>query len=395
VSKNRTRKYLAATPSLLALLALAPGVAFAQSKAASATAQLKPTVPHTLMDQAWGLPWGTVKLPAGWRFNGGVVHGSGSCYLAGDAPMWGGESEDGSHGIAVLPPLKTTFTSDRNYMRQLEAAHCPILRSSSAADFLTQYVLPHLHTGKVEIVSTGSEPQLAGLADQLRQQTAQMEQVSSNSPMRKHSTVDTARVLVRYTSNGRTLDEMAAAIVSCTDSRIMMPMTGLMEILDCSAPLALVGHKPDDGTPFNNAWVDAHSKDPAVYELVPSPAWQQRFNQQMQLMGQQLQQQAQQNMQNQQAQFNANQARHQAQQDMYAQHNAAEAARQDAVHNSNQAFAHHMGDTNIYTNPQTGQQYELSNQYNNTYVNQNGNVALQTNSASSPGVDWTLLVPKY
>ena len=383
-----------------------PAAAAASSRVAPPAAKGPgtPTVDHTLMDAAWGMPYGVVKLPAGWAFNGGVVHGDAGCFSMGDAPMWSAESADKSYGIVVLPALKTGFTSDPNLLRQMQQFHCPTLRSTSAVDYLTQYVLPHLHAaGSMHILATGSEPQLAPMAEQFRQMSAQMEGMSNNQYSRMHATVETARVLVQFQQGGKTLNEVASALFACTDTQMAMPMTGRTEMLDCSAPLTIIGHGPDDGTPFTNASVDAHSKDPAFFSMTQNDAWQQRFNQKMEQARQQQQQQTQQilaqgqqNMRNQQAQFDAGQARYHAQQKSYDQYNANWKAKQQAQDQSNQAFTHYLSGTNVYTNAQTGQQYEMSNQYNNTYINnQNGQVGLQTNSATSPGVDWTLLQPKY
>ena len=362
-----------------------------------------PTVDHTLTDAGWGLPYGTVKLPAGWAFNGGVVHGDTGCFAMGDSPMWSAQSADKSYGIVVLPMLKTGFTSDANLLRQMQQFHCPTLRSTSAVDYLTQYVLPHLHAaGSMRILRSGPEPQLAPMAEQFRAQSAQMERISNNQFQRMHATVETARILVQFEEGGKTLNEVASALFACTDTQMAMPMTGRTEMLDCSAPLTIIGHGPDDGTPFTNESVDAHSKDPAFFNVTLSNAWQQRFNQKMEQARQQQQQQTQQilaqgqqNMRNQQAQFDAGQARYHAQQQSYDQQNAAWKSRQQAQDQSSQAFNHYLSGTNVYTNNQTGQQYEMSNQFNNTYIHQNGQVGLQTDSSTSPGVDWTLLEPKY
>lgn len=229
-----------------------------------------------------------------------------------------------------------------------------------------------------------------------------MERIGNNQFQRVHATVETARVLVQYQEGGRTLNEVASALFACTDTQMAFPGMGRSEMLDCSAPLTIVGHGPEDGTPFTNESVDAQSKDPAFFTITQSDVWQQRFNQKMQQAAQTQQQQTQQilaqgqqNMRNQQAQFDAGQAQHRAQQQGYDQYNNAWKARQQAQDQATQGFTHYLAGTNVYTNAQTGQQYEMSNQYNNTYINQNGQVGLQTNSATSPGVDWTLLQPKY
>ncbi len=375
----------------------------ATTRAASVKGPGTPMVDHTLLDAGWGIAYATVKLPPDWAFNGGVVHGEAGCVAMGDSPMWSAESPDKSYGIVVLPMLKTGYTSVPAVLQQLQQAHCPTLRSTSAVEYLTQLVLPHLHSpGSMHIVSVGPEPQLASLAEQFRQANMQMERASNNQFSRMHTTVETARILLQYKEGGKTLNEVASALFACTDTQMTMPPTGYAEMLDCTAPIAIIGHGPDDGTPFTNAYVDAHSKDPAFYTISPSAVWQQRFNQKMeqarQQQNQQFQQtlsQSQQNMRNQQAQFDAGQARYHAQQQSNDQYNAAWKANQQKQDQSHEAFRQYLSGTNVYTDNQTGKQYEMSNQYNDTYINQNGQVGLQTNSATSPGVDWTLLQPKH
>jgi len=70
---------------------------------------------------------------------------------------------------------------------------------------------------------------------------------------------------------------------------------------------------------------------------------------------------------------------------------------QAAIDRSAGATAAHMGDYNIYSDPHTGRQVQLSNQYDHTYINDQGTVAQQTNSAYGPvgGGWWTEMTPKY
>ena len=48
----------------------------------------------------------------------------------------------------------------------------------------------------------------------------------------------------------------------------------------------------------------------------------------------------------------------------------------------------YLSSSHAYHDPTTGQTVNLSNQYNHTYFDGKGH-ALQTDSAYSPGVDWT------
>jgi hypothetical protein len=75
----------------------------------------------------------------------------------------------------------------------------------------------------------------------------------------------------------------------------------------------------------------------------------------------------------------------------------ADRQRQAAIDHSAQGTALSMSNSNIYTDPNTGKQVQLSDQYSHTYVNAEGTVAQQTNSASGPigGGWWTEMVPHH
>ena len=366
----------------------------------------EPTVAHTLNDQTWGLPWGTIKLPPGWGFNGCVVHGN-NCIVSGDNPMWIAESPDKTLGIAVLPVLKAGYVSEPQTLGQMRQAGCPILHSPRAADFLIQVVLPHLHKN-FHVVGTAPEPMFNQLASMLQQQNQQLAgMLVNNQMMQNRDTVDTARVVITFDEGGATRVEIASTEFSCHETH--MAGIGRMpgsQMLDCTSFQTLIMHAPDDGTPITSlATMDlSKSTEKPFFTISPNPAWQQRYQQAMQQQNQQIQanMQAQSAQQfsgpanNSQTEFEKQQAIRKGVRDYSAQiHNNVYQNQQNANSQVSGAYAAHVGDYNVYTNQSTGQQYQMSNQFNNSYVNQNGTVGLQTNSANSPGVDWTQLTPKY
>ena len=87
-------------------------------------------------------------------------------------------------------------------------------------------------------------------------------------------------------------------------------------------------------------------------------------------------------MNNQKAQYDAGVQRNQAQ--------------TDAMHQSMQATANHVGDVNDYRDPATGKSYKVSNQYAHTYVDSTGKTIVQTNSSYAPGPDtvWQEMQPR-
>ena len=365
-----------------------------------------PTVSHTLEDRGWGIPWGTVKLPAGWGFNGGVAHGD-NCMVSGHSPMWTAESPDKTVGIAVLPILKAGWVSDQRTLAQMQQAGCPILQSTRAADFLTRIVLPHLHKD-FKVVGTASEPMFEPMANQMRQMNAQAPTAQSQG-FRTRNTVDTARVVITYQEAGALRVEIASAEYSCNET--MMAGVGAMpnfQGLDCTSYQAVILHAPDDGTPITSfATMDlSKSTEKPFFVVTQNPAWQQRFSEVSQQQSQQIIAQGQANMKATQDNINRNQntgggavGGHDPNESVadYSRrvHNKVFQDQQRANDQVTGAVTAHMGDYNVYTNNSTGQQYQMSNQFNNTYVNQQGTVGLQTNSANSPGVDWTQLTPKY
>lgn len=384
----------------------ASGQAHAQTPERHATGvnvSMTPTVAHLVEDRGWGLAWGTIKLPVGWGFDGRVVHGNG-CVTSGDSPMWIAESPDKSTSIMYLPILKASWFSIPQVLDQMKQNGCPILRSTRAVDFLTQVVLPRMHKS-FQVVGTAPEIAMAEMAEQGRRMIAQNPGMN-NELMHSRSTIDTARVVLTYVEGGVTKVELASAELFCQE--LSSPGIGRMpgnDSLDCTSFDTVIVHVPDDGTPLSSLATKDYAKtnELSFYKIDPSPAWTDRLQQAMQ-------QQQQQNTANANASSNASAA--------MAKDNADAAAKQAAIrrgsaqyaeqaHNNvyqnqqaanaqvNGAFAAHVGDYNVYTNNTTGQQYQLSNQYNNTYVNKDGSVALQTNSANTPGVDWTQMTPKY
>jgi hypothetical protein len=374
----------------------------------------RPTVDHMLPDQGWQMPWGTVKLPAGWGFNGGVIHaGTQGCAATGDSPMWSAESADKMFGVFILPTLKTNWTNDPQLMNIFQQMHCPVVASDKAADYLTKYILPQIHHD-FRVVAVGPEPNFAAGARQMEQNAEQMNRsMGGGQYMQVHRTVDTARVLVQYQENGRTVHEMASALMTCTTTQMQMAMAmrgrpAQTTTVECVAWATTIFHEPDNGKAFTLASVEeeqAASKNiPPFFKVIPSEAWNQRSiqssNQNMQRI--RNEDQARQNSgnggpaDNSQTEFDKQQKIRKDAAD-YRNKTFDKVAndRRTASDNVNGAFAAHVGDYNNFTNPTTGQRVQLSNQYNNTYLNQDGTVALQTNSQSSPGVNWQLMTPQY
>jgi hypothetical protein len=360
----------------------------------------KATAVHTVMDQAWGLPVGTATIPQGWRFAGGVVHATGgACTVTGTSPVMHIESPDGSEGVVMMPALRAQYVNDPNTMRQFASNGCLVATGMTAADFLKSIVIPKARPGS-RILDSGPAPLLEPMVAQV---TRQFHQQMAQSGMRGAPPVITsARVRISYVRNGHPVEEFASAMVVC--SRQAMPGTPVFSV-DCTADQISLVYAPA-------AELDALAARKDLVDAKPNPAWQQRLaqnDQQYQMASQaQMNRQQNQNAQNAQSYLQNNLkgiqgAAAQGQRNVDAIHAIGKASmdvdrqRQGAIDHAAQGTALSMSNSNIYTDPNTGKQVQMSDQYAHTYVNSEGTMVQQTDSASGPigGGWWTEMVPKY
>jgi hypothetical protein len=335
-----------------------------------------------VMDPAWGLPAATIKTPAGWGFGGTVFHPGQDCALTGHSIVFNLESRDGSQGIIELPSLRAQSFNDAASMRQYTARGCPVATGMTAADFLKSVVIPRMRPS-ARILATGDEPRLEAAAGHARQQLQRI-----RGPLAP-PTVSTARIKLAYQRNGKPVEEYVSAMVVC--SRETYPGMNLVHI-DCTADNVGLAHAPPGQL---DALVNGFDTN---FSVKPNPAWLQQLQQHVAAETSQFNRQLQ--AQNQQSARNAAAISNNAIANIHRTGEASMAAArnsQAAIDRSAGATAAHMGDYNIYSDPHTGRQVQLSNQYDHTYINDQGTVAQQTNSAYGPvgGGWWTEMTPKY
>lgn len=383
----------------LALLgSMAAGLTSCSAQKPATTMQQK--VAHTLMDQTWGLPAVTVTIPQGWGFAGGVVHATGgACTVTGTSPVMHIEAPDGSAGVVVMPALRAQYVSDPNTMRPYTSNGCLVATGMTAADFLKSIVIPKARPG-ARILDAGPspllEPMVAKVTQQIRQQMAQ-------SGMRgTPPVVSSARIRIGYVRNGHPVEEFVSAMVVC--SRQPVPGTPVFSV-DCTADQLSLVYAPA-------SQLDALAARKDLVDAKPNPAWQQRLAQndrQYQMASQaQMNRQQGKNAQNAQAYLQnnlnrINDAAAEGQRNVDAIHAIGSASmnvdrqRQAAIDHSAQGTALSMSNSNMYTDPNTGKQMQLSDQHSHTYVNAEGTMVQQTNSASGPigGGWWTEMSPQY
>ena len=351
-------------------------------------------VPRTLVDQAWGLPAASLTVPRGWGFAGGVVHAAGGdCTVTGTSAVFIAASPDGTEGIVAMPSVRAQYVSDPGTMQPYAAHGCLVATGTTAKDFLEGIIIPKARPG-AKILDEGPAPMLEPEVAQNNQQARSMGGV----PM----TFSSAKVHISYMRNGRPVEEFVTGMVGCMRQQI----AGTRAIsVDCTADNLRLVHAPA-------GQLDALIARFPSLNMTPNPAWQQRLAQEnanfQQASANRMQQQNNQNQQNANnyLQNNLNGIQHSAQQgqnnvnmihDIGNRSMAIDRQRQGAIDHSAQGTALSMSNSNIYRDPNTGQQVQLSDQYSHTYVNAEGTMTQQTNSASGPigGGWWTEMVPQY
>jgi hypothetical protein len=356
----------------------------------------QPAVDHQVDDPVYGVPFANVKTPQGWSFQGAVLHAN-NCAVMGPTPMYSMQSADQRYGVVILPALKWGWASDPKLNAQAAQGGCPDSQSMSSADFIRAVIIPQLGIPGLQVTGQSQPPELQQAEQQVSAMVQQLNQSASQAgPIQtlpdRH--VDGAEVKVAFTANGHPMTGTVAAVTFCTVQRMNMPPSGPVEIHDCNAAIAGFVFAPaEDFDRFARL---------TVLQVQQNPAWSQRDQQAKQQETQQLiansnkmlQDQHNQIMANQNAQFQRGQQAHQQQMAQYDQYNKGMQAQSNAYHESNQAFAAHLGDYNDYTDPNTGQTVRRSNQYSNTYSNSQGQT-LQTNSPNSPGAQWSQMIPRF
>ena len=213
---------------------------------------------------------------------------------------------------------------------------------------------------------------------------------------RSVTNINASDVKVTFQANGRAMVGLASALTQCGDTKTFIPgSSNVLESRNCTATVLSFVYAP--------AGQLNKMQSPTLIAINVNPAWNERNMQELQQQGQQIAANGQamlaatqqQNQQHLTQIFNSWKQSSAAQQAQYDQHNQAMQQQSNAYHESNQAFAAHMGDYNDYTNTATGETYRASNQYSNTYADSTGTVMLQTNQAGSPGVDWSIMDPRF
>ena len=344
------------------------GSSSAAGGSSSAAIDWSTTTPETVIDGAVNMPAFTVQIPSGWRFAGMMLR------------------PGGCHPPAV-PAYGLSYT-----------ALAPDGVITSASAFLLNIVVPNMRPDAKNI-SVVPLPQAMQSGLQAQQQA-----LAAKATANGRQTVDAARIRLAYTLNGKPVEEMLGAVVTCSEST--MPAYPLlhrpaMTRRNCQSTGTNIRRTPQgalDAMIAKN--LPAPQINPAWDSMIQQnmrtgfAKWQASNNAQFQAIQQHYQhvtagmvQRAQQQMAQTQASTNAAMAQ--------------DRATQGAIDSAAQAQVRDSLNQQIFIDPNTGQKIQTSNQFSSAWISSDGqSVALTTDTTANPNgvVDpvrqsWTELIP--
>jgi len=288
-------------------------------------------------DEALGIVAFTMEVPANWTFEG-VMLRDGRCGLL-PTVAYRLSSPDGLAGVQVLPQFGSHWADDAGTLAIYRKTHCKTMEVLSPADYLT-YLAPALRP----------EPTIGPIsptidAAQIDAMIASYNTRSRQAGLPGTETGGGVHALLTYQFHGEAIEENLRVVVVTSDQ----PFGGhhlwqtVVDVIGTRAPkgqLETVGK--------------------AVGPLVAKAAYTQEW---MARMQKQIADDGARGMAQIKAQGAATAAmlkrNHEAYmastKAQYAKANAAERARQDAVHRGARAWTLYAGDEQLVKNPQTGQ----------------------------------------
>jgi hypothetical protein len=248
---------------------------------------------------------------------------------------------------------------------------CDIAAPMSASDYLRRNLAKYRPNAQV----VGMEP-APKLLETLQKQARQSEQAAAQYNLRQSVRPDAARVRVRYSVNGKPMEELifAATITTATLGPSYNARTGQMAQAYSYSNVAYVtGERAPQGQ------VDASEK---FFELVVgssrvNPAWQARVTNNALAM-QKIEQKG-----------IADRSKIVAQnaEDIRKINQESYENRQRSQDRMSEQFSQTIRGVETYRNPGTGEEVELSNQYGHAWVNNKGEYLLSDQEGFNPSVE--------
>jgi len=355
------------------------------------------TTTETVMDSAVNMPAYKVQIPSGWRFAGMMLR-PGGCHPPA-VPAYGlsytALAPDGITAYEGLPGVSWAYASDGS---NPTSTKCAPVNITTASAFLLNIAVPNLRPDAKNI-SVVALPQQ--MQDNLK---AQQQALAAKATGNYHQTVDTARIRLSYTLNGKPVEEMMGTNVLCNVSVLpaypMLHRPAVTRYL-CQSLGTNIRRAPQgslDAMIAKNlppAQIQPDWDNMIIQNMRSDFAkWQAANNAQFQAMQQHFQQVTAgmvQRAQDQRAQ-------------MQASTNAAMAqdrATQGAIDSAAQAQVRDSLNQQIFVDPNTGQRVQTSNQFTSAWIGSDGSsIALTNDTTANPNgvVDpvrqsWTELIP--
>lgn len=248
---------------------------------------------------------------------------------------------------------------------------CDISAPMSASDYLRRNLAKYRPNAQV----VGMEP-APKLLETLQKQARQTEQAAAQYNLRRSVRPDAARVRVRYSVNGKPMEELifAATITTATLGPSFNARTGQMgQAYSYSNVAYVTGERAPQGQ------VDASQK---FFELIVgssrvNPAWQARVSNNALAM-QKIEQKG-----------IADRSKIVAQnaEDIRKINQESYENRQRSQDRMSEQFSQTIRGVETYRNPGTGEEVELSNQYGHAWVNNKGEYLLSDQEGFNPSVE--------
>ena len=325
------------------------------------------------------IPAMSLLIPTDWQFQGNIKYLNGSCGLA--QTTFRASGPDG-RSIELLPEYNWVWSDDAFTIQALQAQRgCDVMRPMSAADLLRRVVVPKVRPG-ARLVAVESIPKIA---KQMQEIARRNEAMSAQAGLRASVRSDVGRARLQYTLNGQSVEGWVTAVTLTT--AIPSPTLNMQTMQQGHANYYTSWAQMFDlRTPSGQ--LDASQK---FFEMIAStirvdPDWQARVSA----------------VQNNIAAANIKGA---ADRSRIISKSNAEISntitkgyeeRSKSRDRAMQKYDQALRGVETYRNPNTGETFELSNEYGHAWINGNNEYILSDREGFNPNVElrqgnWTQL----
>ncbi len=180
------------------------------SASGSDAANWSSTVTKPVTDPALNRTAYTVQVPAGWKFTGMLerIPGCHGPEVPGDGLAYTALAPDGITAVEKMAGTSWGWASDGTAGGNPK---CKPVQISSASEYLLNIAIPNLRPDARNITVVPFTPKMKDMLANARQQA------QSQAPQGMKITVDAARVRLKYAMNGKPVEEILWALISCRE----------------------------------------------------------------------------------------------------------------------------------------------------------------------------------